>query len=106
MKESSNPKCGNQNCLHTLSQKENLASMTFSADSQRTFELWKRISPGMLPEFSSTPKTTNQLALLDWQADVHSDAIDRRHHLKKTDFGEYCEAALREKNQRKAAMRK
>ncbi|KAF6266806.1 hypothetical protein COO60DRAFT_1632841 [Scenedesmus sp. NREL 46B-D3] len=55
--------------------------------------IWKRIGPGMLPGSSAMPQSTS--------ADAHThqaglaEAPDATHHLRKTDFSEYTEAALR-----------
>ena len=45
--------------------------------------LWKRVSPGMLPDTSSTPLST--------YAELHAapqqtEGLDTTHHLKRTDF--------------------
>lgn len=58
----------------------------------------------MLPETSTTPQSTT--------AETHAynttliEPVDFTHHLKKTDFAEYTEAALRGMQHIKAAAKK
>ncbi|WIA08944.1 hypothetical protein OEZ85_008361 [Tetradesmus obliquus] len=61
--------------------------------TQRSMVIWKRISPGMLPGTSATPQSTTAEAYA-YPAGL-AEAPDATHHLKKTDFSEYTEAALR-----------
>jgi hypothetical protein len=66
--------------------------------------IWKKISPGMLPDTSATPMSTS--------AEAHSydpslvQPTDFTHHLKKTDFAAYTEASLRHMHHIKAAQKK
>lgn len=70
----------------------------------RSMAIWKRISPGMLPGTSATPKSTT--------GEAHTydpsllEPVDFTHHLRKTDFAEYTEATLRGMQHIKAAAKK
>lgn len=71
---------------------------------QRSMTIWKRISPGMLPETTATPQPTT-LETHSYDAE-RIEPTDFTHHLKKTDFAEYTEAALRGMQHIKAAAKK
>lgn len=59
---------------------------------------------GMLPDTSATPLATTAEAHKFEPALV--EPTDFTHHLKKTDFSEYTEAALRHMHHIKAAAKK
>lgn len=75
------------------------------AAAQRSMAIWKRISPGMLPSTSRTPVSTAAEAFTFTQPGA-AEHIDMTHHLRKTDFSAYTEAAVREAVQKAAARRK
>lgn len=78
-----------------------LASMS---PTERSKTIWKRISPGMLPDTSSTPMSTSQEAFA-YEPQL-LERPDFTHHLKKTDFAEYTEVALRHMHHIQAAAKK
>lgn len=61
--------------------------------AQRSKHLWQKISPGMLPDTTKTPPATTADAYVHEQHLL--EPVDWTHHLKKTDFAAYTEAALR-----------
>eukprot|EP00879_Flechtneria_rotunda_P016486 GHRR01017251.1.p1 GENE.GHRR01017251.1~~GHRR01017251.1.p1 ORF type:complete len:174 (-),score=63.67 GHRR01017251.1:2478-2999(-) len=72
--------------------------------TQRSLTIWKHVSPGMLPGTSTTPQTTTQETYA--YEPEKNEATDFTHHLKKTDFAEYTECALRHMHHIKAAAKK
>ncbi len=70
---------------------------------ERSMTIWKRISPGMMPDTAKTPNTTNADAYA-WRPELN-DKVDELHHLKKTDFTEYTEVAVKIMNRLKEAKR-
>jgi hypothetical protein len=80
-------------------------SVTYAAmtPAQRSMTIWKRICPGMMPDTAKTPNTTNADAYA-WRPELN-DKVDERHHLKKTDFTEYTEAAVKIMNRLKEGKR-
>eukprot|EP01024_Parvocaulis_polyphysoides_P029315 TRINITY_DN26458_c1_g2_i2.p2 TRINITY_DN26458_c1_g2~~TRINITY_DN26458_c1_g2_i2.p2 ORF type:complete len:245 (+),score=19.54 TRINITY_DN26458_c1_g2_i2:313-1047(+) len=60
---------------------------------QKTMNLWKRVNPGCMPQYSQTPISTTEDHF-----QYHSELLDKkdyRHHLQKTDFSVYNEIALK-----------
>lgn len=57
-------------------------------------QLWRRISPGMMPGTSATPVSTSQSAF--GPSARPPPRVDRAHHKRKTDCSEYVEARARQ----------
>lgn len=83
---------------HPSSSAGNLAA------SQRSMALWERVSPGMMPDTTKTPPPTTAEAYT--YEPERLEPVDFTHHLKRTDFAEYTECALRQMHHIKAAAKK
>ena len=67
--------------------------------------IWKRISPGMLPNTSHTPQSTYNSSHGPVPQELQ-ETMDFTHHLKKTDFAEFTECKLRHMHHIQAAAKK
>jgi len=86
---------------HSSARGNSYAGMTAS---QRSMALWEKVSPGMMPDTTKTPPATTEEA---YRYEPHLlEPVDFTHHLKRTDFAEYTECALRHMHHLKAAAKK
>ena len=56
-------------------------------------DLWKRVNPGVMEAYVDMPGSTMK-DHFKWLP-AQQEALNRTHHLKKTDFSEYNEVAAR-----------
>eukprot|EP00891_Asterochloris_glomerata_P006799 jgi/Astpho2/6799/fgenesh1_pg.00103_%23_24_t len=60
---------------------------------EQIMELWKRVNPGVMPQYAQTPPSTVQ-DHFKWNQE-EQEPVNFRHHFKKTDFSEYTDVAAR-----------
>ncbi|KAI8476480.1 MAG: hypothetical protein J3K34DRAFT_390201 [Monoraphidium minutum] len=71
------------------------AALANMSAAERSMQIWRRVSPGMMPGSSRTPQSSSKSAYVPYSPEQLSP-LDGTHHLRKTDFSEYVEARERQ----------